>query len=131
MQKVRIAYLVNLASKWEAVMFGESELAFNWNNFMLENNPSRFDFDVTVFGLGAMGTIVARTLSEKGMRVAGWNRSHGKAEVLREIGVHISIHLKMHFGPARCPSSCCLTRRWRGTRLRRYAPPTRSRGKPL
>jgi 3-hydroxyisobutyrate dehydrogenase-like beta-hydroxyacid dehydrogenase len=70
-------------------MFGESELAFNWNNFMLENNPSRFDFDVTVFGLGAMGTIVARTLSEKGMRVAGWNRSHGKAEVLREIGVHI------------------------------------------
>jgi 3-hydroxyisobutyrate dehydrogenase-like beta-hydroxyacid dehydrogenase len=47
------------------------------------------DFDVSVFGLGAMGTIVARTLAEKGKRVAAWNRSPGKAESLQGTGIHV------------------------------------------
>jgi 3-hydroxyisobutyrate dehydrogenase-like beta-hydroxyacid dehydrogenase len=36
-----------------------------------------------------MGTIVARTLSDRGKRVAAWNRSPGKGEGLRASGVHI------------------------------------------
>lgn len=55
---------------------------------VLEQKPGS-DFDVSVFGLGAMGTIVARTLSDRGKRVAAWNRSPGKAEGLRASGVHI------------------------------------------
>jgi len=47
------------------------------------------DFDVSVLGLGAMGTIIARTLAERGKRVAVWNRSPGKAEALRAEGVGI------------------------------------------
>lgn len=47
-----------------------------------------FEFDVSVLGLGAMGTIIARTLSEKGKRVAVWNRSPGKADALQADRVH-------------------------------------------
>lgn len=56
---------------------------------MREQNSGSFDFDVSVLGLGAMGTIIARTLSDRGKRVAAWNRSPGKAEELRARGVHI------------------------------------------
>lgn len=56
---------------------------------MREQNSGSFDFDVSVLGLGAMGTIIARTLSDRGKRVAAWNRSPGKAEKLRARGVHI------------------------------------------
>jgi len=54
-----------------------------------EQNTSGSAFDISVLGLGAMGTIIARTLSERGKRVAVWNRSPGKAEELRESGVHV------------------------------------------
>lgn len=54
-----------------------------------EQDSGSADFDVSVMGLGAMGTIIARTLAEKGQRVAVWNRSPGKAEGLRASGVHI------------------------------------------
>ncbi|HET6526728.1 NAD(P)-dependent oxidoreductase [Sphingopyxis sp.] len=56
---------------------------------MREQNNGSSDFDVSVLGLGAMGTIIARTLTERGKRVAVWNRSPGKAEGLRASGVHI------------------------------------------
>lgn len=56
---------------------------------MREQNNCSADFDVSVLGLGAMGTIVARTLAEKGKRVAVWNRSPGMAEGLLANGVHI------------------------------------------
>ena len=56
---------------------------------MREKNNCSADFDVSVLGLGAMGTIIARTLAERGKRVAVWNRSPGKAEGLLANGVHI------------------------------------------
>lgn len=59
------------------------------NAILRENNSASSNFDVSVFGLGAMGTIVARTLSDKGKRVAAWNRSPGKAEALKDSSVHI------------------------------------------
>lgn len=56
---------------------------------MRENDDGRSGFDVSVLGLGAMGTIMVRALLEQGKRVAIWNRSPGKAEGLVAAGAHL------------------------------------------
>ena len=55
---------------------------------MLSPNDSSVRFDVSVIGLGAMGTIMARTFLRKGKRVAVWNRSADKADILVAEGAH-------------------------------------------
>ncbi|RJT70594.1 NAD(P)-dependent oxidoreductase, partial [Escherichia coli] len=45
---------------------------------MREHNDESFEFEVSVIGLGAMGTIMAQALLRQGRRVAIWNRSPGK-----------------------------------------------------
>ena len=44
--------------------------------------------DVTVSGLGAMGSALATALLRRGFSVAVWNRSAAKAEALIELGAH-------------------------------------------
>jgi 3-hydroxyisobutyrate dehydrogenase-like beta-hydroxyacid dehydrogenase len=56
---------------------------------VLRQETAGAGFDVSVLGLGAMGTIIARAFSERGKRVAAWNRTSGKGEALRATGVHI------------------------------------------
>ncbi|MDC7827410.1 NAD(P)-binding domain-containing protein [Pseudomonas sp. BLCC-B13] len=56
---------------------------------MGELNDANFDFDVSVIGLGAMGAIMAQALLKRGKRVAIWNRSPSKAEVLAAAGAHL------------------------------------------
>jgi 3-hydroxyisobutyrate dehydrogenase-like beta-hydroxyacid dehydrogenase len=45
-------------------------------------------FEVSVLGLGAMGASMAQALIKQGKRVAIWNRSPAKAELLRAAGAH-------------------------------------------
>jgi 3-hydroxyisobutyrate dehydrogenase-like beta-hydroxyacid dehydrogenase len=45
-------------------------------------------FDVSVLGLGAMGTIMAQAFLRQGKRVAVWNRSADKADALVASGAH-------------------------------------------
>ncbi|WP_409300276.1 NAD(P)-dependent oxidoreductase [Pseudomonas sp. B11] len=56
---------------------------------MHEQNEASFDFDVSVVGLGAMGTIMAQAFLKQGKRVAIWNRSPGKATALVAAGAHL------------------------------------------
>jgi 3-hydroxyisobutyrate dehydrogenase-like beta-hydroxyacid dehydrogenase len=42
--------------------------------------------EVTVIGLGAMGSVIARTLLHNGYRVTVWNRTSAKAEALVQEG---------------------------------------------
>nr|WP_258010263.1 NAD(P)-binding domain-containing protein [Pseudomonas protegens] len=49
---------------------------------MREQNDESFEFDVSVVGLGAMGTIMAQAFLTQGKRVAIWNRSPDKATAL-------------------------------------------------
>lgn len=56
---------------------------------MRENNDCRSGFDVSVLGLGAMGTIMAQAFLKQGKRVAIWNRSPGKAQALVAAGAHL------------------------------------------
>lgn len=56
---------------------------------MHEQNDESFDFDVSVVGLGAMGTIMAHAFLKQGKRVAIWNRSSGKATALVAAGAHL------------------------------------------
>jgi 3-hydroxyisobutyrate dehydrogenase-like beta-hydroxyacid dehydrogenase len=42
--------------------------------------------DITVFGLGAMGTALARRLIEAGRKVTVWNRSSDKMQPLVDLG---------------------------------------------
>lgn len=44
-------------------------------------------YDVLVVGCGFMGSALARTLAQRGMRVAAWNRTSAKAEALADCGV--------------------------------------------
>ncbi len=46
--------------------------------------------NVTVIGLGVMGTALARTLLQKGYNVTVWNRSADKAEALKDEGVSVA-----------------------------------------
>jgi 3-hydroxyisobutyrate dehydrogenase-like beta-hydroxyacid dehydrogenase len=46
--------------------------------------------DISVIGLGAMGSALAQTLLQGGYAVSVWNRSPGKAEALREAGAEIA-----------------------------------------
>lgn len=46
--------------------------------------------DITIIGLGVMGTALARTLLKNGYNVTVWNRSPEKSEVLRGEGAKIS-----------------------------------------
>jgi len=54
-----------------------------------EDQGKSAGFDVSVLGLGAMGSNVARTLLRRGKRVAVWNRSPGKADSLVAEGAHL------------------------------------------
>ncbi|HCJ7672764.1 NAD(P)-dependent oxidoreductase [Pseudomonas aeruginosa] len=54
-----------------------------------QNNDESFEFDVSVVGLGAMGTIMAHALLKQGKRVAVWNRSPAKAAALVAAGAHL------------------------------------------
>lgn len=56
---------------------------------MREHNDCRSGFDVSVLGLGAMGTIMARAFLKQGKRVAIWNRSPEKARALVDAGAHL------------------------------------------
>ncbi|QKR99862.1 NAD(P)-dependent oxidoreductase [Sphingomonas sp. CL5.1] len=56
---------------------------------MRDENPGRSGFDVSVLGLGAMGTIMAQAFLRQGKRVAIWNRSADKAETLVAAGAHL------------------------------------------
>ena len=56
---------------------------------MREHNDESFEFEVSVIGLRAMGTIMAQRCSEQGRRVAIWNRSPGKAAALVAAGAHL------------------------------------------
>ncbi|MFU3657487.1 NAD(P)-binding domain-containing protein, partial [Pseudomonas aeruginosa] len=56
---------------------------------MREHNDESFEFEVSVIGLGAMGTIMAQALLRQGRRVAIWNRSPGKAAALVAAGAHL------------------------------------------
>lgn len=56
---------------------------------MGEHNDACSDFDVSVVGLGAMGTIMAQAFLKQGKRVAIWNRSPGKAAALVAAGAHL------------------------------------------
>ena len=56
---------------------------------MREQNDESFEFDVSVVGLGAMGTLMAHALLKQGKRVAIWNRSPGKAASLVAAGAHL------------------------------------------
>jgi 3-hydroxyisobutyrate dehydrogenase-like beta-hydroxyacid dehydrogenase len=47
--------------------------------------------DVTVIGLGVMGTALARTLLKSGYSVTVWNRSPEKAEALRDDGAKVAM----------------------------------------
>lgn len=51
-------------------------------------SAEHFDCDVSVLGLGAMGTAMAKALVAGGKRVAVWNRSRSKAELLEEHGAY-------------------------------------------
>ncbi|MCU4707917.1 NAD(P)-dependent oxidoreductase [Acinetobacter pittii] len=55
---------------------------------VITNEDYRSGFDVTIIGLGAMGTIMARAFLKQGKRVAIWNRSSDKAETLVAAGAH-------------------------------------------
>lgn len=46
--------------------------------------------DVTVLGLGAMGSAVANSLLQQGLHVTVWNRSAGKCNSLREKGASVA-----------------------------------------
>lgn len=56
---------------------------------MHSNDDRSSGFDVSILGLGAMGTIMARAFLKQGKRVAIWNRSPGKAEALVAAGAHL------------------------------------------
>ena len=60
--------------------------------------------DVSVVGLGAMGSALARALMRAGHRVTVWNRTASKAEALVREGAAPSAHL----GPPRyCSLGWC------------------------
>lgn len=61
---------------------------------MREHSDESFEFDVSVIGLGAMGTIMAQVLLKQGKRVAIWNRSPGKAAALVAAGAHLCESVK-------------------------------------
>lgn len=44
-------------------------------------------YDALIVGCGFMGSALARTLAQRGLRVAAWNRTHAKAEALADCGV--------------------------------------------
>ncbi len=50
------------------------------------NNQQATSFGVSVIGLGAMGSGIARTLIDKGFTVSVWNRSRSKVDALVAIG---------------------------------------------
>ncbi|MDU9390192.1 NAD(P)-binding domain-containing protein [Pseudomonas sp. zfem002] len=56
---------------------------------ILHDNDCRSSFDVSVLGLGSMGTIMVHALLKQGKRVAIWNRSPGKADALVAAGAHL------------------------------------------
>ncbi|AMK31161.1 TPA: NAD(P)-binding domain-containing protein [Pseudomonas aeruginosa] len=68
---------------------------------MSTQNDQRFDFDVSVVGLGAMGTIMAHAFLKQGKRVAVWNRSPGKAAALVAAGAQLcdSAHAALSASP--------------------------------
>ena len=46
--------------------------------------------DISVIGLGAMGSALARTLMQNGYAVTVWNRSSDKAEALAQAGAGVA-----------------------------------------
>lgn len=50
-----------------------------------KNNTA--SYDVLVIGCGYMGSALARTFAQRGLRVAAWNRTFEKAEALTSAGV--------------------------------------------
>ncbi len=48
--------------------------------------------DVTVIGLGAMGSALARALANAGKRVMVWNRSPDKAQAMTAVGADVARH---------------------------------------
>lgn len=47
--------------------------------------------DITLIGLGAMGSALANALLQKGVRVTLWNRSADKSQALREKGASVAV----------------------------------------
>ena len=57
--------------------------------------------DVTIIGLGAMGSAIARRFIAGGFNVSVWNRTHPKAEAMAEEGATpVADRLKRPFAPA-------------------------------
>ena len=52
----------------------------------MTNDHIGTDQRVSVIGLGAMGSGIARTLLEGGFQVSVWNRSHDKMEAMAALG---------------------------------------------
>ena len=52
--------------------------------------PAMTQTDVTMIGLGRMGSALARTLLQNGYSVTVWNRSPGKADALVADGAHLA-----------------------------------------
>ncbi|MEV0201779.1 NAD(P)-binding domain-containing protein [Nonomuraea sp. NPDC050691] len=50
------------------------------------DNPTTAANRVTVLGLGAMGSAIARTFAERGYRTTVWNRTAGKSAPLVDVG---------------------------------------------
>ena len=78
---------------------------------MREHNDESFEFEVSVIGLGAMGTIMAQALLRQGRRVAIWNRSPGKAAALVAAGAHLCESAEAALAASRPRSSCSWTTR--------------------
>lgn len=53
----------------------------------MTSNTSSANYDVLVVGCGFMGSALARTFADQGLRVAAWNRTFEKAQALREFHV--------------------------------------------
>jgi 3-hydroxyisobutyrate dehydrogenase-like beta-hydroxyacid dehydrogenase len=61
-----------------------------YRDWTSNTNPERKMTDISVIGLGAMGSALAQTLLRAGYAVSVWNRSPGKAKALREAGAEVA-----------------------------------------
>ena len=50
--------------------------------------------EITVLGLGAMGSAIAKTLLENGRELTVWNRSNARVEDLAALGAHSAKNLQ-------------------------------------
>ncbi len=83
---------------------------------------------VTVLGLGDMGSAIARTFLERGFRTTVWNRTAAKAAPLADAGATAAATAAEAVAASPLVVVCCSTAR----RSTRYWPPwtRRSRARP-